>query len=156
MALTACRECDQQVSTEAATCPHCGVSHPATAESAPAEPLSAGRSGWYWFGIAAAAVAAGLVATFIGYRAWQSQEGIVVSGPALEQQIVDQYRDIAGNVNLTASCPSSPRLHKGKIVDCTVRRDDNDASSPVFITPTDDSGHFQMQLGDPRALLAPS
>ena len=30
MALVSCRECGQQVSTEAAICPYCGASHPAT------------------------------------------------------------------------------------------------------------------------------
>jgi hypothetical protein len=30
MALVACRECDQRVSSEAVTCPHCGVSRPAS------------------------------------------------------------------------------------------------------------------------------
>jgi hypothetical protein len=29
MALQACRECSQQVSSEATTCPHCGVPRPA-------------------------------------------------------------------------------------------------------------------------------
>jgi hypothetical protein len=29
MALVACRECGARVSTEASTCPHCGIAHPA-------------------------------------------------------------------------------------------------------------------------------
>lgn len=32
MAMTNCRECDAQVSTEATTCPHCGVPRPASAQ----------------------------------------------------------------------------------------------------------------------------
>lgn len=37
MALTQCRECGKEVSTEALTCPHCGVPRP-TAPSPPASP----------------------------------------------------------------------------------------------------------------------
>ena len=37
MALTSCRECGQQVSTEAATCPHCGVADPAGVAAAKKE-----------------------------------------------------------------------------------------------------------------------
>jgi len=32
MALTACRECEKEVSTEAKTCPHCGAPYPARIE----------------------------------------------------------------------------------------------------------------------------
>lgn len=32
MAITQCRECGKQVSTEAAACPHCGVAAPGTGE----------------------------------------------------------------------------------------------------------------------------
>ena len=35
MALMPCRECSQQVSTEARACPHCGVPDPARQPSAP-------------------------------------------------------------------------------------------------------------------------
>lgn len=37
MALTSCRECRRQVSTEASTCPHCGVADPAGAAAAAKE-----------------------------------------------------------------------------------------------------------------------
>lgn len=40
MALVPCRECGQQVSTEAKTCPHCGVADPA-GKPTPARPPSA-------------------------------------------------------------------------------------------------------------------
>jgi hypothetical protein len=33
MALVECKECKQNVSTEALTCPHCGVSNPSGSES---------------------------------------------------------------------------------------------------------------------------
>lgn len=33
MAMTTCRECGQQVSDTAATCPHCGVRHPDPAQA---------------------------------------------------------------------------------------------------------------------------
>ena len=33
MALRPCRECGAQVSTEADTCPHCGIAQPANADS---------------------------------------------------------------------------------------------------------------------------
>jgi hypothetical protein len=38
MALAPCRECGQQVSTEAATCPHCGVGRPARLIATPSLP----------------------------------------------------------------------------------------------------------------------
>ncbi len=34
MALTACRECGREVSTEAVNCPHCGAPRPAAASAA--------------------------------------------------------------------------------------------------------------------------
>lgn len=37
MALMPCRECGAQVSTEAKTCPHCGIDNPATTASVPSE-----------------------------------------------------------------------------------------------------------------------
>lgn len=40
MAVVRCRECGQEVSTEAAVCPHCGVPHPAAAA-----PDAVGRAG---------------------------------------------------------------------------------------------------------------
>ena len=39
MALTACRECAKEVSTEAAACPHCGAAAPARARSEEWTPL---------------------------------------------------------------------------------------------------------------------
>jgi hypothetical protein len=33
MALKPCRECGEQVSTESAHCPHCGVPHPTTSHA---------------------------------------------------------------------------------------------------------------------------
>lgn len=42
MALTQCRECRKDVSTEAASCPHCGVPGPAPASASPSQ--SAGAS----------------------------------------------------------------------------------------------------------------
>lgn len=46
MALAPCRECGAQVSTEAQTCPHCGVARPAGAPSPPLpeQPTRAARS----------------------------------------------------------------------------------------------------------------
>ena len=41
MALAPCRECGQQVSTEAATCPHCGVGRPARQVATPSLPHNA-------------------------------------------------------------------------------------------------------------------
>jgi hypothetical protein len=38
MALAPCRECGRQVSTEAATCPHCGVGRPARQIATPSVP----------------------------------------------------------------------------------------------------------------------
>jgi hypothetical protein len=35
MALNPCRECGQEVSTEASVCPHCGISNPTAAAAAP-------------------------------------------------------------------------------------------------------------------------
>lgn len=107
-----------------------------------------------WWGIVSAIVVA-LVLAFGGYRAWQSQQGIVVSGPELEQQIVSTYSHIAPNVTLYATCPKTPRLHKDKIVDCSLERSDNAAAtSAVFITPTDNSGHFHIQIADTSILFA--
>ena len=43
MALAQCRECGKEVSTEAVSCPHCGVPRP-TSASAPPSPVSTGSS----------------------------------------------------------------------------------------------------------------
>lgn len=43
MALAACRECAAQVSTEAATCPRCGVANPAGIKTTHDDPLRAHR-----------------------------------------------------------------------------------------------------------------
>lgn len=45
MALTSCRECSHDVSTEAAACPHCGIAAPATGEgiAAPMTPSAVPR-----------------------------------------------------------------------------------------------------------------
>lgn len=44
MALVSCRECSRDVSNEAKTCPHCGVSDPASIGSEDNGLLSAGKS----------------------------------------------------------------------------------------------------------------
>lgn len=55
MPLTSCRECGNQVSSEAATCPHCGITHPARFHTQ-SKRHSASRdrtllAGWICFGI---------------------------------------------------------------------------------------------------------
>lgn len=59
MALRPCRECGREISTEAATCPQCGVPRPTQPETAPTsaehvvEPRLKGLEGWLLlFGIA--------------------------------------------------------------------------------------------------------
>ena len=53
MAIMKCRECGNKVSSEAATCPHCGVSNPAKPVAKPAisPPEKKGISGWKKIGI---------------------------------------------------------------------------------------------------------
>lgn len=52
MAMTRCRECGENVSTEAAACPHCGATNPAGASAAdPRHPAGVAtrrrvRGGW--------------------------------------------------------------------------------------------------------------
>lgn len=53
MPLTECRECGREVSTEAAVCPHCGVSHPDTArkEAEREKGRKTLLAGWICFGL---------------------------------------------------------------------------------------------------------
>ena len=53
MAIMKCRECGNKVSSEAATCPHCGVSNPVKviAKAASAPPAKIGMSIWKKVGI---------------------------------------------------------------------------------------------------------
>ena len=46
MALEPCRECGREVSTEAQTCPHCGVGHPAGVPEPPRAPAQGRRRVW--------------------------------------------------------------------------------------------------------------
>lgn len=122
------------------------------APAAPEPLFPPSKTGTYWLGIVSAIVVA-LALAFGGYRLWQSQQGILVSGPELEQQIVHTYSALVPSVTLSANCPKTPRLHKDKIVDCSVERSDNGERSAVFVTPTDDSGHFHIQLEDTSLLI---
>lgn len=159
MAMTRCRECEEPVSTEASACPHCGVGEPATATVPPevgtgdanADASGSGLDARTWLAIGGVLVA--VVFAYFGYEHFFG--GVTASGSQVEAEIVDRYSHLIPTepVPLSAHCPSSVRLHKGKIVDCSVTRLDTNQTTAVFITAVDDSGHFQMQVEDPSVLI---
>lgn len=96
-----------------------------------------------------------LVGLPVAYLTWQHfAGGVTTDGASVEQQIVETFGDLPGtSVSVTADCPSTVRLRKGKIVDCTLTRTDNGKSTAVYVSGVDNSGHYRMQLGDPFLLV---
>lgn len=97
-----------------------------------------------------------LVGLPVAYFGWQHfAGGVEADGAGVEQQIEKTFGDLPGvaHVSVTADCPSTVKLRKGKIVDCTLTRDDNGKSTAVYVSGVDNSGHYRMQLGDPFLLV---
>jgi hypothetical protein len=85
MALEPCRECGREVSTEAQTCPHCGVGRPAaTASVTPRTPLATTRQGQVW-------PAVGCLG-FLLLLLWAAGQGAHNQAPALAIAIRSTYR----------------------------------------------------------------
>lgn len=159
MSLTACRECEQQVSTEAASCPHCGAGHPTAPAAAPdlSEQMlfpKSGRSIDYSNSLTYLVVIATVVVLAGGYFAYQHfLGGVRASGDQVEAAIIQRFQSINPKAALSVSCPHTVTLRKDKIVDCALERTDNGKQTAVFITGTDNSGHFTMQVEDPTVLI---
>lgn len=159
MSLTACRECQQQVSTEAAACPHCGAGHPTGPAAAPDVselplfPTAKGGINYsnpltYLVIIATVAVLAG------GYFTYQHfLGGVKASGYQVATTIHERFQSINPKADLSVTCPHTVTLRKDKIVDCSLERNDNGKRTAVFVTGTDNSGHFTMQVEDPTVLI---
>jgi hypothetical protein len=87
MALAPCRECGEQVSTEAATCPHCGVGRPARPIATPSLPNHASPDPRKRSNVIAALVGIGLAILIAlvaqsGSTTSSSSSDSPVSGPA--------------------------------------------------------------------------
>jgi hypothetical protein len=148
MALAVCRECFHDVSTEAASCPHCGVSSPTSQGPQPKPGIDRRNPLTYLAIITAVVVLTG------GYFAYDRLlAGYQADGGQIETTIVDRFQTINPKATLTANCPSTVRLRKDKIVDCSLERTDNGKQTAVYVTGVDNAGHFQMQLGDPSVLI---
>lgn len=82
MAMSTCRECNAAVSTEAATCPHCGVSSPArrhTGATSPVGPL-------LWFG--GAAIVFAMLLIVAASRGGSPATDVTASHPSVEDSLL--------------------------------------------------------------------
>lgn len=158
MSLTACRECGQPVSTEAESCPHCGISQPAPVAmpSAPpftetdAAPATKGRRRPIWIAVAAAAAIV-IGGFFIGQNQGWFPTGSLDSSQ-VTTVIADRYTQISGQT-IDVTCPAIPK-QKGRISDCTATVAGTGQSTTVFVKQVDGAGHFTFQPADASILVA--
>lgn len=159
MALTACRECGGQVSTEAHACPRCGAFAPSGIPTTPAPvaPSStvvaappAVRSRPKWGRIL---ILIGLVGTVIGVAVNHSSSKSL-DASQIEQTLESHYGQLL-SVQVTASCPRQIPMKKGTITDCQITREDSGKTTDVRVTQDDSSGHYSYQATDPFGFTAP-
>jgi hypothetical protein len=100
MAIMKCRECGNRVSSEAAICPHCGVSNPAkpVAKAATSPTEKRGMSGWKKIGIVL------LVLWVIGFISQMSMKRTAVSNTAVTSPSSSQSSGSSGNQDTGAQC----------------------------------------------------
>lgn len=129
MSLVSCRECGQQISTEATACPACGVPGPSSLVKAP-------RASRRWL-----LVGASVLAVLVLLRV-----GAAVFHPAPQEldgaSIAAEIR--SGLPAERAYCPARVPETEGKIVDCIAQ---SGSGHPVSIRVTldDSDGHFHYE-----------
>ncbi len=123
MVLVPCRECGKELSTEAASCPHCGApaltspSPSAPTPSAPAPPKPTRWVGAVVTGVLLAAVGA---AAYVGYLALAKKESAGIPGarPPIAIRIGDgspQQIQPGGYLNYTVNVPDRTCTLSGRV-----------------------------------------